>query len=417
MTREPPQDLAAERSLLGVMMLGTHPLAVGVDSCVVTDFYLPAHAAIFAAMVDMYRRGAPVDPVTVSAEMGHQGEQAARSRSYLIELMADAGITSMAGEYAAIVARHALARRIITVAADISNEAWRGDSDPADVLDHLKASIASLHAPQAGAPGDVMTWDAFWDRPGETHHEWAIPGMIRVGWKAIIVAGEGLGKTVATRQIALCAGQGIHPFTFVPIPQIRTLVIDLENPEEHLDLTGKMMRPPLTQTAGGMYQAYQTWLWHRPQGINVRSRQGRSTLESAISYVRPQLVVMSPLYKMFRKAAREDDEQAASDVQDVLDDLRARYEFALVIEHHAPKGVTKAREMIPFGSSLWMRWPETGLTLQPADNGSLIVDRYRPDRLPCRWPDRLDRGNPWPWVGQYSGGMPDAQGQIDDVAF
>ena len=60
------------------------------------------------------------------------------------------------------------------------------------------------------------------------------------------------------------------------------------------------------------------------------------------------------------------------------------------------------RPLDPFGSSVWLRWPDIGLTITRQDDGSLTVGRFRGDRYYVTGiPDRLDRGNPWPWVGWW----------------
>ncbi|MBK9178745.1 MAG: site-specific DNA-methyltransferase [Acidimicrobiales bacterium] len=94
------------------------------------------------------------------------------------------------------------------------------------------------------------------------------------------------------------------------------------------------------------------------------------------------------------------------EVQHVLDDLRTRYRFALLVEHHAPKRQAGVRELAPYGSSLWLRWPELGLKLIPTDDTNRVMDvgRWRGDRRQSGWPARLERGTPWPWVGVWPDG-------------
>jgi len=79
----------------------------------------------------------------------------------------------------------------------------------------------------------------------------------------------------------------------------------------------------------------------------------------------------------------------------VLDDLRTRYNFGLVMEHHAPKGQQgQKREMTPFGSSSWLRWPEIGVSLytDKTDPRIVHVRRFRGDRLSnVAWPDQVLR--------------------------
>ena len=109
----------------------------------------------------------------------------------------------------------------------------------------------------------------------------------------------------------------------------------------------------------------------------------------------PQLVVAGPVYKLGRRRQGESYEDAAEGVQQVLDDLRTRFGFALVLEHHAPKGEHGSRELAPFGSQRWLAWPELGLGLQPYverdSTRGLRVQRFRGDRMASAWPDRLVR--------------------------
>jgi len=65
--RTPPQDSNAEQSVLGSMLLSKDAVADVIESVRGTDFYRPAHETIFDAVVDLYGRGEPADPVTVSA--------------------------------------------------------------------------------------------------------------------------------------------------------------------------------------------------------------------------------------------------------------------------------------------------------------------------------------------------------------
>jgi hypothetical protein len=107
-------------------------------------------------------------------------------------------------------------------------------------------------------------------------------------------------------------------------------------------------------------------------------------------------------------------EDEAEEVQHILDDLRVRYDFALVIEHHAPKGNHDNRDLVPFGSQRWMAWPELGITLRKMDDSTadmpatdrwLEVGRYREDRYACPWPTQLRRTNgDWPWIGTWEPG-------------
>ena len=72
--RQPPQDMAAEQSVLGGMLLSKDAIADVNEILRGTDFYRPAHEIIHDSIVDLYGRGEPADPVTVAAELQRRGE-------------------------------------------------------------------------------------------------------------------------------------------------------------------------------------------------------------------------------------------------------------------------------------------------------------------------------------------------------
>ncbi|MFD0386500.1 DnaB-like helicase N-terminal domain-containing protein [Streptomyces stramineus] len=72
--RVPPQDLEAERSVLGGMELSRDAIADVIEILKGREFYLPAHETIYAVIVEMYGKGEPADPITVAAELTRRGE-------------------------------------------------------------------------------------------------------------------------------------------------------------------------------------------------------------------------------------------------------------------------------------------------------------------------------------------------------
>ena len=102
----PPQDSDAEQSVLGSMLISKD--AIGEVNEVIggADFYRPAHETIYDAIVDLYGRGEPADPVTVSAELTRRGDlQRVGGAPYLHTLSASVPIAANAGFYARSCAR------------------------------------------------------------------------------------------------------------------------------------------------------------------------------------------------------------------------------------------------------------------------------------------------------------------------
>src|SRR6266545_7424945 len=86
--RTPPQDVPAEQSALGGMLLSKDAIADVVEVLRPTDFYRPAHQLIYDAILDLSARGEPADAVTVSAELTRAGQLARiGGAEYLVTLI------------------------------------------------------------------------------------------------------------------------------------------------------------------------------------------------------------------------------------------------------------------------------------------------------------------------------------------
>ena len=102
--RTPPQDLQAEQSVLGGMLLSKDAIADVVEVLRSRDFYRPAHELIFEAVLDLYGRGEPADAITVAAELTKRGEiSRAGGAPYLHTLISSVPTAANASYYAKIV--------------------------------------------------------------------------------------------------------------------------------------------------------------------------------------------------------------------------------------------------------------------------------------------------------------------------
>src|SRR3984957_21310295 len=103
--RTPPQDVEAERSVLGGMLLSKDAIADVVEVIRPGDFYYPANQLIYDAITDLYTRGDPADAVTVSNELTRNGQLLrVGGGSYLHTLVSTVPTAANAGYYAQIVA-------------------------------------------------------------------------------------------------------------------------------------------------------------------------------------------------------------------------------------------------------------------------------------------------------------------------
>ena len=142
--KQPPQDLAAEQSVLGGMMLSKDAIADVIEVLGPGDFYRPAHQAVYDCILDLYGRGEPADPVTVSAELERRAELGrVGGAPYLHTLIATVPTAANAGYYAEIVAEKAILRRLVEAGTRIVQLGYNGaEGDEIDqVVDRAQAAI------------------------------------------------------------------------------------------------------------------------------------------------------------------------------------------------------------------------------------------------------------------------------------
>ena len=232
---------------------------------------------------------------------------------------------------------------------------------------------------------------------------WVVEGLLERSDRLIWTSREGLGKSMISRQLAVCAAAGVHPFTGRKLRsgQVRVLVVDAENPlrksRRHYRLLAEVAQykgfpvPP-----GGLR------LIHRPEGLSLTDPAEAEWLIERVTAHKPDLLVIGPLYKLHAVDANE--ETAARAIVRALDAARLKADCALMIEAHSPHGDS----LRPIGSSLFMRWPEFGYGMKPADvkardaRKTVDVHPWRGPRDERDWPRRLRWGGnirlEWPWV-------------------
>ncbi len=142
--RQPPQDLAAEQSVLGGMLLSKDAIADVLEKLRPGDFYRPAHQNVYDAVLDLYGRGEPADAVTVAAELDRRGLlRRIGGAPYLHTLISMVPTAANAGYYAEIVAEKALLRRLVEAGTRVVQYGYAGaeGADVAEVVDRAQAEI------------------------------------------------------------------------------------------------------------------------------------------------------------------------------------------------------------------------------------------------------------------------------------
>ncbi len=223
--RTPPQDMAAEQSVLGSMLLSKDAIADVAEVLRGVDFYRPAHETIHDAVIDLYGRSEPVDMVTVAAELQRRGElQRIGGAPYLHTLSANVPIAANAGYYAEIVREKALLRRLVDAGTKIVQIGYAGEGQVDDIVDQAQAEVYKIADKRSGedyAPlSDIM--DGVLDEiEAISNREAGLYGVptgfadlddltngLHSGQMIIVAARPAMGKS--TLALDLCRAASIH---------------------------------------------------------------------------------------------------------------------------------------------------------------------------------------------------------------
>jgi replicative DNA helicase len=144
--RLPPQDVAAEQSAIGSMLLSKDAIGECSEILQSVDFYRPAHETIHEAVVDLYSRGEPVDAITVGDELSKRGDlQRIGGTAYLHQLIASVPTAANASYYAQIIAERAMLRRLVEAGTRIVQMGYaQGGGDVEEIVNSAQAEIYSV---------------------------------------------------------------------------------------------------------------------------------------------------------------------------------------------------------------------------------------------------------------------------------
>ena len=207
----PPQDIAAERAVLGCCLVSPAAYDEAVTLISTEDWYRPAHAALWLLMRRVAATGTNVDAITVNAALSTADAETRRTvTSVLIaDLIGTVGVAASVGRCAAIVAEAGLRRRLITAAEAIAQRAVELES-AADAAEWAVAETTLVrntqHTPEAT---DVDVHDLLTERITD---EWVLPGLLASGDRFILTATEGLEVDAAA------ADSGVRCCRLAPVP-------------------------------------------------------------------------------------------------------------------------------------------------------------------------------------------------------
>src|SRR5688572_5583327 len=143
----PPQNLEAEQSVLGAVLLSDTALpALIIDERLhPEDFYREAHGIVFAAMLDLHTGGEPVDALTLVEHLKQAGKlEEAGGRAAIDLLASSVPAVGHVRHYARIVRENAMLRRLLGAAYEIQARVHAHDAPPRELVDIAERSILEV---------------------------------------------------------------------------------------------------------------------------------------------------------------------------------------------------------------------------------------------------------------------------------
>lgn len=410
--RVPPQNLEAEASVLGGILLENQAVLKVLEVVQAEDFYREAHRKIFHAMVDLQDRGEPVDLITLSEELGLKGwMQEVGGAAYLASLVDRIPTAANILYHARIVKEKSILRQIIEAATDIARQGYEENEDAIVCLDRAEQTILEISRRQLRkgfVPLRTVLQDSFHTLEAMYGNQGMITGVatgfvdfdrLTSGLQRsdlIILAGRpSMGKTALALNIARNAAVKSN----VPVA-----VFSLEMSKEQLALrllcaeaqidgsrlrTGHIKKTDwkdLTSAATVLSQA-PIYIDDSP-GISVREMRGKARQMRQESKI--GLVIVDYLQLMQGSGRAEGRVQEISEISRSLKQLAKELDLPVIALSQLNRAVENRPDKRPILADL----RESGAIEQDADVIGFVYreEFYFPDRQECKGKAELKIG-------------------------
>ncbi|MCK9229828.1 MAG: replicative DNA helicase [Syntrophales bacterium] len=402
----PPQNLDAEQSVLGGMLLDNHAINAVVEVLDAGDFYSEAHRRIYTAILELFERNEPSDLVTLSNILRDKKEiDRVGGEVYLVNLVDRVPSAANIVHYAKIVKEKSVLRGLIGVATEILSKSYNPGADVDSVLDqaeHAVFDISEHKIKPSFHPIKGIIRDSF--KTIETLYEKkALITGVSTGYGKIdeltaglqksdliiIAARPSMGKTAFALNIAQHAAieQNIPVAVFSLEMSKEQLAFRMLASEARVDaqrlrkgFLGEMDWPKLTTAAGRLSEA-PIYIDDTPaiSALEMKAKSRRLKAEAGLG-----LIILDYLQLMRGRDQNMPREQEISDISRSLKALAKELNVPLIALSQLNRQVESRSDRRPYLADL----RESGAIEQDAD---VIMFIYR-DEVYNKSEDNPERG-------------------------
>jgi replicative DNA helicase len=240
----PPQNLDAEKSLLGAVLIDEETLADISEHVTSKDFYDKRHSTIYGGMMRLFERHKPVDLLTLTEELKKKDElDIIGGSAYLTELTNYVPTAAHAEAYAELVAQKAVRRRLIKASGEISELGYDEDTTTQELLERAEAELFSVS--DQSLKQDLVSIESIltesFDRMEELHRNKGALRGVRTGYRdldnmtaglqrsdlIILAARPAMGKTTLVTNLAYnVATVAKQPVLFFSLEMSKEQLVD-----------------------------------------------------------------------------------------------------------------------------------------------------------------------------------------------
>ncbi|MBI4403572.1 MAG: replicative DNA helicase [Deltaproteobacteria bacterium] len=349
--RLPPQNLEAEQSVLGGILIDNQAFNKVVDVVSPEDFYRPNHRKIFEAMCELGSKGEPIDAVTLTAKLKELGVyEEVGGATYLAELLERVPTAIHVEYHARLVANQAVKRNLVSLCGELGNRGLDPSETTEELLDDAEKRIFMLTSSKKQRsilPIRDIVRDAFVELEKRFENQNELTGIptgfieldkITLGLQPsdliIVACRPSMGKTSFALGVSRFAA--IHtkrPIVFFSLEMAKEQIVTrLLAAEAKVDSTrirsGKLLEQDwasLTRAAGGLSEAH-VYIDDTPALTVLEMRGKARRLKAELGDL--ALVVVDYLQIMGTNRYAESREKAISDISRSLK--------ALAKELHVP---------------------------------------------------------------------------------
>lgn len=141
----PPQNIEAEQSLLGAILIDKDAIIKIADMITGDDFYQNAHGIIYNTIIELFEKKEAIDILSLTSKLEERGQlNLIGGRSYLVTLTNQTPSAAHVASYAQIIQKKATLRRLITAANNILELGYQEEKEVDEVLDKSEQSVFAV---------------------------------------------------------------------------------------------------------------------------------------------------------------------------------------------------------------------------------------------------------------------------------